>query len=150
VAQGLVFISSGVGGNGKFFVAARPGSAGKGPEEIYRLQQNVPNVPTPVVAGDLLFLWHDRGTVSCHDVATGHQHWRERVGGDYHSSPLAIGDRIFCGSKQGEMIVLAADRQFKVLARNPLGEPCHATPAIAHNRLFVRTETTLLCVGSRK
>jgi hypothetical protein len=45
------------------------------------------------------------------------------------------------------MIVLAADRQFKVLARNPLGEPCHATPAIAHNRLFVRTETELLCVG---
>jgi outer membrane protein assembly factor BamB len=147
VAQGLVFISSGVGGNGKFFVAARPGSEGKGPEEVYRVQQNVPNVPTPVVAGDLLFLWHDRGTVACHDVATGDLHWRERVGGDYHSSPLAIGDRIFCGSRQGEMIVLAADRQFKVLARNPLGEPCHATPAIAHNRLFVRTETELLCVG---
>jgi outer membrane protein assembly factor BamB len=147
VAQGLVFISSGVGGNGKFFVAARPGRRGSGPEEVYRLQQNVPNVPTPVVFGDLLFLWHDRGTVSCHEVATGQQHWRERVGGDYHSSPLAIGERIFCASKQGEMIVLAADRQFKVLARNPLGEPCHATPAIAHNRMYVRTETALLCVG---
>jgi outer membrane protein assembly factor BamB len=147
VAQGLVFISSGVGGNGKFFVAARPGRGGHGPEEVYRLQQNVPNVPTPVVSGDLLFLWHDRGTVTCHDVATGQQHWRERVGGDYHSSPLAIGERIFCASKQGDMVVLAADRQFKVLARNPLGEPCHATPAIAHNRMYVRTETTLLCVG---
>jgi outer membrane protein assembly factor BamB len=149
VAQGLVFISSGVGGNGKFFVAARPGRGRSGPEEVYRLQQNVPNVPTPVVFGDLLFLWHDRGTVSCHDVATGQQHWRERVGGDYHSSPLAIGERIFCASKQGDMIVLSADRQFKVLARNWLGEPCHATPAIAHNRMYVRTETALLSVGER-
>jgi outer membrane protein assembly factor BamB len=147
VSHGLVFVSSGIGGNGKFLVAARPGSGAEGPSEVYRVQVNVPNVPTPVVSGDLLFLWHDRGVVSCHDVATGDQHWRERVGGDYSSSPLAIDGRIFCASRQGEMIVLAADEQFKVLARNPLGEPSHATPAVAHNRLYVRTESTLLCIG---
>jgi outer membrane protein assembly factor BamB len=85
--------------------------------------------------------------VSCLDVSTGREHWRERVGGNYHSSPLAIGKRIFCGSRQGEMVVLAADRDFQVLARNDLGEPIHATPAIAHDRLYVRTESTLLCIG---
>ena len=147
VANGLVFISSGVGGNGKYFVAARPGDAESGPSEVYRLQQSVPNVPTPVVAGDLLILWHDRGVVSCLDVSTGRPHWRERVGGDFHSSPVRIGDRIFCASRGGEMVVLAADRAFRLLARNSLGEPCHATPAVSHNRLFVRTETMLLCVG---
>jgi outer membrane protein assembly factor BamB len=147
VAHGMVLISSGIGGNGKYLVAARPGDSESGPTEVYRLQQNIPNVPTPVVAGDLLFLWHDRGVVSCHDVLTGDQHWRERVGGDYHSSPLTIGERIFCASRQGEMVVLAADAQFKVLARNELGAPCHATPAVAHNRLYVRTESALLCIG---
>jgi hypothetical protein len=45
------------------------------------------------------------------------------------------------------MVVLAADTQFKVLARNELGAPCHATPAVAHNRLYVRTESALLCIG---
>lgn len=147
VANGLVFISSGVGGNGKYLVAARPGTARRGPTEVYRLRQSVPNVPTPVVAGDLLFLWHDRGYVSCYDVSSGRQHFLERVGGNYHSSPLRIGDRIFCASREGEMVVLAADPEFKLLARNSLGEPCHATPAVAHDRLYVRTETTLLCVG---
>ena len=147
VAGGLVFISSGVGGNGKFLVAARPGSAESPPTEAYRLQQSIPNVPTPVVAGDLLFLWHDRGYVSCYDVSTGERHFLERVGGNFHSSPVRIGDRIFCASREGEMVVLAADREFKVLARNTLDEPCHATPAVAHNRLYVRTESTLLCIG---
>jgi outer membrane protein assembly factor BamB len=147
VAQGLVFVSSGVGGNGKFFVAARPGGSHGGPTEVYRVVENVPNVPTPVVVGDLLFLWHDAGRVSCLDVETGKEHWRERVGGNYHSSPLAIGDRIFCGSRQGEMVVLAADREFEELARNDVGEPIHATPAVAHDRLYVRTESTLLCIG---
>ena len=147
VAGGLVFVSCGQGGNGKLLIAARPGSAHHDPQEAYRLQQSIPNVPTPVVAGDLLFLWHDRGVVSCHDVATGRQHWRERIGGDFHSSPVRIGDRIFCASRDGEVVVLAADRKFDLLARNALDEPCHATPAIAHNRLYLRTEATLHCIG---
>jgi outer membrane protein assembly factor BamB len=145
VARGLLFVSCGQGGNGKLLIAARPGDSG--PEEAYRLQQNIPNVPTPVVAGELLFLWHDRGVVSCHDVATGRQHWRERVGGDYHSSPVRVGNRIFCASRGGEVVVLAADRKFQLLARNVLDEPCHATPAVANDRLYIRTEATLVCIG---
>jgi len=153
VANGLVFVSCGQGGNGKLLIAARPGDAAHPPQEVYRLEQNIPNVPTPVVAGDLLFLWHDRGVVSCHDVATGRQHWRERVGGDFHSSPLQIAGRIFCASRDGEVVVLAADQKFKLLARNLLvkdegQEPCHATPAVANGRLYIRTDSTLLCIGN--
>jgi outer membrane protein assembly factor BamB len=146
-AGGMIFVSCGQGGNGKLLIAARPENSPHGPQEAYRLQKSIPNVPTPVVAGDLLFLWHDRGVVSCHDLATGRQHWRERVGGDFHSSPLRIGDRIFCASREGEVVVLAADRTFKLLARNLLDEPVHATPAIAHNRLYVRTTSSLLSIG---
>jgi outer membrane protein assembly factor BamB len=147
VAGGLVFIYSGQGGNGKLLIAVNPGDASHPPKEVYRLQQNIPQVPTPVVAGDLLFLWHDRGTVSCHDVATGRQHWRERIGGDFHSSPVRIGNRIFAASRGGEVVVLAADKDYQLLARNVLDEPVHATPAVAHDRLFVRTESTLYCIG---
>jgi hypothetical protein len=147
VAGGLVFIFSGQGGNGKALVAAQPGDASHPPTEVYRIQQNVPQVPTPVVADDLLFLWHDRGVASCHDVATGKQYWRERIGGDFHSSPVRIGNRIFSASREGQVVVLAADKKFQLLARNVLDEPCHATPAVAHDRLFLRTESTLFCVG---
>jgi outer membrane protein assembly factor BamB len=148
VAGGLVFVSCGQGGNGKLMIAARPGDAQHGPQEVYRLEQNIPNVPTPVVAGDLLFLWHDRGVVSCHDVATGRQLWRERVGGDFHSSPIRIGDRILAASRDGEVVVLAAAPKFELLARNVLDEPCHATPAVVNDRLYIRTESTLFCIGT--
>lgn len=146
-AHGLVYILCGQGGNGKHLIAARPSGAGQPPQEAFRLQQGVPQVPTPIVVGDLLFLWHDRGVVTCCEAATGRQLWRERVGGDFHSSPLAIGDRIFCASKQGEMVVVDAAREYKLLGRNELGGPCIATPAVAHDRLYVRTTTTLLCIG---
>jgi outer membrane protein assembly factor BamB len=148
-AAGLILVSCGSGNNGMHLIAVRPGANGEPPKEVYRLRQGVPNIPTPVVAGDLLFLWHDRGTVSCLDAATGKQHWRERIGGHFHSSPVRLGDRIFGLSKDGEVVVLAADREFKLLARNPLGETCQATPAVAHNRIYYRTENSLICLGER-
>jgi outer membrane protein assembly factor BamB len=130
-------------------IAVRPGAAGEPPQEVYRLRQGVPNIPTPVVAGDLLFVWHDRGTVSCLDAATGKQHWRERVSGKFHSSPVRIANRIFGTSLDGEVFVLAASKDYQLLARNSLGEPCTATPAVADNRIYFRTESSLICLGQR-
>ena len=147
VAAGLVIVSCGSGNNGVLLVALRPGEIGEPPTEAYRLREGVPNIPTPVAAGDMLFLWHDRGTVSCLDAATGEPHWRKRVSGMFHSSPVRIGDRIFGLSKEGEVVVLAADKEYKLLARNSLGERCQATPAVADNRLYYRTESSLVCLG---
>ncbi len=147
VSNGLIFVGCGQGGNGKLLLAARPGSDTAPPTEAYRIKQSVPQVPTPVIAGDLLFVWTDRGVVSCYDVATGKQHWRERIGGDFHCSPIRIGNRILCLSRTGDAIVLAADKSYSLLARNSLNETCAATPAVANHRLFVRTDTSLICIG---
>jgi outer membrane protein assembly factor BamB len=149
VADGKVFVGCGQGGRGKLLLAVRPGDKSSPPQEVYRVSQNMPQVPTPVVAGNLLFVWSDRGIVSCFDVATGKRHWMERIGGDFHSSPVAIGGRIFGFSRQGDAIVLVADKEFKELARNSLDEPVVATPAVANGRLYVRTLETLYCIGDR-
>jgi outer membrane protein assembly factor BamB len=148
VAGGLVLVSCGLVGNGLHLIAVRPAEWGNQPSEVYRIKENVPNVPTPVVAGNLLFLWHDRGTVSCHDLTTGEQHWRQRVGGNFNGSPIRVADKLYAVSGEGEVVVLAADRRFRVLARNRLDEPTSATPAVASGRLFVRTESILLCIGT--
>lgn len=150
VAAGLVVVSCGSGNNGVHLVALRPGTNGAPPTEAYRIRQGVPNIPTPVAAGDLLFVWHDRGTVSCLDAATGQPIWRKRVSGMYHSSPVRVGDRIFGLSKEGEVVVLAADRNYKLLARNSLGERCQATPAVADGRIYYRTEASIICLGEPK
>lgn len=148
VAAGLIMVSCGSGNNGLHLIAVRPGVGGEPPHEEYRLRQGVPNIPTPVVAGDLMFMWHDRGTVSCLDAATGKEYWRERIGGKFHSSPVRIGDRIFGLSKDGEVVVIAAAKEYKLLAKNQLNEPTQATPAVADNRLYYRTESSLICVGN--
>jgi hypothetical protein len=66
----------------------------------------------------------------------------------FHSSPVRIGNRIFGLSKDGDVTVLAADREYKSLAHNSLGEPCQATPAVADGRIYYRTDASLICLGA--
>ena len=143
----VIFGSCGSGGGGNYVVAVRPGSDGRAPEEAYRVTTAAPYVPTPVAAGDLVFLWSDGGVVTCIDAPTGEVHWRQRVGGNYSGSPIRVGKRIFAISDAGDVIVLAADAEYKQLARNPLGAPSRATPAVAGGRMFLRTYSSLICVA---
>jgi outer membrane protein assembly factor BamB len=130
-------------------VAVRPyPAAGKGPPPtLYRMERTPPLVPTPLVKDDMLFLWNDRGIVTCVNVSTGEKYWSERVPGSYYASPVCAGRGLYGVSREGDVIVLAAAKRFQLLARNPLGEASHSTPAIAGNRMFVRTFSYLLCVG---
>src|SRR6185503_6136836 len=58
--------------------------------EVYRVDKGAPLSTTPLVARGCLFLWSDSGIVTCVDAATGEFAWRNRVGGTYYSSPIAV------------------------------------------------------------
>jgi outer membrane protein assembly factor BamB len=50
----------------------------------------------------------------------------------------------------GDVHVFRAGVTFDRLATNSLGEPCLATPAIAHDALYVRTTSHLFCLAKTK
>jgi outer membrane protein assembly factor BamB len=110
----------------------------------------VPLVPSFVVKDDLLFLWADNGVVTCLDAPTGKVHWQERVGHSCYSSPVWIEGRLYGISKHGEVIVLAASKEFQELGRVDLKEKTFATPAIANGVMYLRTESRLLSLGKAK
>lgn len=141
VTSGMVFGSNGAGTAGKYLVAARLGVPEQDvrPEVLYRIEKAAPYVVTPVAKWPLVFLWNDRGVVTCIDGPTGKVHWRERVGGDYLGSPIRVGNRIYCIANSGEIVVLAAADQFELLARIDLGEPSRSTPVPAGDVMYLRT-----------
>jgi outer membrane protein assembly factor BamB len=149
LAAGLVIGSCGSGGGGNYVVAVRPGDAGGGkpPERAYEVRRSAAYVPTSVCVGDLLFLWSDAGVVSCVVAATGEVKWQERVGGDFYGSPVCVDGRLFCASTTGDVVVVRAGERFELLAKNPLGEQVHSTPAVAGGRMFIRTVRQLICIG---
>jgi outer membrane protein assembly factor BamB len=152
VAGELVLGTCGYLGKGNHTVAVRPlGEADAGQaEEVYRVERGAPLTTTPLVVGELLFLWSDDGIVSCADAGNGRVHWQKRVGGTYYASPVCAGKHVYCTSVEGEVVVLAAAAKFAELARVPLGEPSNATPAMARGKMFLRTESKLRAISSAK
>ena len=114
------------------------------------MRRSAPYVPTSICVGDLLFLWSDGGILSCVDAPTGTVKWQERVGGNYYGSPVCVDGRLFCVSTSGEVVVVAARDKFEVLARNPLGEQTHSTPAVTDGRMFIHTSRHLVSIGGKK
>jgi outer membrane protein assembly factor BamB len=151
IAGAMIFATNGAGTSGKYLVAARPGIPEQGvpPEELYRIKEAVPYVPTPVARWPLVFLWSDRGVATCIDGPTGKVHWRERVGGEYLCSPVCVGQAIYGNAKNGEMVVLAAADKYEVLARIDLGEPTNSTPAVADGVMYLRTLSHLMALGGK-
>ena len=145
---GVVIASCGEGPGGHWITAVKPGSGGAKPDVVYKISKMSPYVPTPIVKGNLLFFWADGGTVTCARADSGAMVWQERVGGSYFGSPVCAGDKLYCVSKRGEVVVIAAAEKFELLARNELGEKSHATPAVANGRMYVRTYGKLFCIGA--
>ncbi len=148
VAGDLVIGSSGARAGERRVVAVRPISTGGkfSVEEVYTVTKSSPHVPTPIVYEDKLYLWNDLGIVSCLDVKTGKTVWAGRVRGNFFGSPICIGGKLYCVSARGDVAVLSTGDSFELLARNSLGERSLSTPAVSGGKLFVRTDSTLVCV----
>jgi len=146
---GLVIAGCGAGFRATRYVAVRPDGEGRKPTVVYELNRALPLVPTPLVKDGRLYLWTDDGVVSCLRVADGGLVWRERVDGSYYGSPVWVDHRLYCISREGDVVVLADGDRFEVLARVALGEPSSATPAIAGGVMYLRTRTRLFSLGGK-
>ena len=82
------------------------------------------------------------------DARTGRQHYRERLAGggaNYSASAVAADGKVYFTSECGDVHVLQDGDEYRLLASNLMNEICMATPAIADDRLFIRTRSRLYC-----
>jgi outer membrane protein assembly factor BamB len=150
VAGNLVIGTCGAGGGGHYVSAVRLGGSGDVTDThvAYTIREKAPYCPTPLVVGDRLYLISDDGVAGAFEASTGRAIWSGRVGGTFYGAPILIDGKIYANSKEGQTAVWEAADAFKVLARNPLGEGSHTAPAVDGGRLYLRTFTHLVCVGS--
>ncbi len=145
LAAGKIFGSTGSGGGGNYVVAIDMSGT---PKVAYTIDRQAPYVPTPVARGDLLFLFSDKGIVTCVDADSGKVHWKKRVNAAFSGSPIRVKDKLYCITESGEVLVLAAEKEFRELGRNALGERSRATPAVCNGRMLLRTYSHLYCLGN--
>ncbi len=107
-------------------------------------------LPSPLCYGDYIYLPGDRNFVTCLEARTGVQVWKERLGEQFHASPVGAGGRVYIATKEGSVKVLRAGPSFDLLADNVMGEQIIASPAISNGQIFLRGEKHLFCIGDPK
>jgi len=150
IADGLVFTSGGWGGK-ETIKAFKLGPQGDLKESnlAWEQRKGMPKVPSMVYVKPHLFAITDGGIATCMKAASGEIVWQERVGGNFSASPIAANGRIYFVGDNGDTTLIEAGPTFKILAKNSLNEKLQASPALAHNQLFIRTEKHLFCIGKR-
>ncbi|MFM8572326.1 MAG: PQQ-binding-like beta-propeller repeat protein [Pirellula sp.] len=108
-------------------------------QERFRIQRAAPYVPTPVALGDLLFLWSDAGIVSCVRLEDGQVLWSERIGGNFFSSPILLGNRLVNVSDAGNVTVLGATDKFEKIATLSIDATVRSTLVANQDTLLLRT-----------
>jgi outer membrane protein assembly factor BamB len=127
--------------------AIRLAGNGKPPLRVWISRKPGPQEPSLLYYRGLLYALMDNGVLVCLDGKTGEEVYRQRLGGDCNSSPIASDGRIYASNNDGTTFVVQAGREFGLLAKNELGERITASPAISGNELIYRTNSHLYCIG---
>jgi outer membrane protein assembly factor BamB len=111
--------------------------------------QSTPDTPCPVLWKDLIFLVTDDGFAQCRDAKTGELKWKERLQGNFKSSPLAAEGKVYFLNLAGQCTVVAASAKFEKLAENRIDDGTPASLAVSDGRLYLRGKNALYCIGAK-
>jgi outer membrane protein assembly factor BamB len=136
-------------------LAVRAGGRGDVTESrvLWRYRKSLPNVPSPLLYRNVIYLVKDGGVATTLNPKTGEVYKQARLTGaldHYWASPVAGDGKVYMLSQAGKLTVLKAGAEWETLAVNDLDDDCFATPAIADSRLYVRTRNALYCFGKKE
>lgn len=149
--EGVVFMLNGLQGD---FYAVRPG--GQGEVTSSHMAWHTPrkagrDQPSPIVAGGVVIVVSKEGVGIGYDEKTGRELWRDRLGGEFMSSPIAANGLVYFQSNSGETFVIQPGEKLDVVARNALpasgDEIFRASLTPSRGQMFSRSNKTLYCLG---
>ena len=113
----------------------------------WRQPTRAPYVSSLLLYRGLLYMATENGILTITDPDTGDPVTRTRLNGVYTASPVAADGHVYLVNEDGETVVLEAGPDARVVSRNALGERALASPAIAHGRIYIRTDQHLFAIG---
>ncbi len=146
------FLTSGFRGSAVLAIAlGREGDLTGSDAIRWSRAKNTPYVPSPLLAGGLLYLVTGNNPVlTCLDAKTGEPGFDgvrlEGLSGIY-ASPTAAAGKVYVVGRNGVCVVLKLGKTVEILATNRLDDKTDASPAMVGNEIFLRGRQHLYCIG---
>ena len=153
--EGLLYIN---GGRGRALYAIRPGATGdislkEGQTTNEFIVWSQPRggtyLPSSVAYQGYIYTLTETGILNRFDAKTGKQTYKTRIdpaATNFTTSPWAYNGKLFCLSEEGQTFVVTTGEEFKLSHVNELDDFVQASPALAGERLLIRTEHKLYSI----
>ena len=147
---GIVYCDNGRGGPG---VAIEPTGTGDvtNSHVKWRIDLVPEGIGSPVIADGLVYRLHRPNVLKCWQASDGKEVYAQRLDGlsTTWASPIVDAAGRLYVANAGLSYVIQTGREYQLLATNDLGDPNHASPAVAGDKLILVGAKSVYCIGAR-
>ena len=105
---------------------------------------------TVAVKDGLVYASDVAGYLHCLDQKTGKPYWVHDMLAAVWGSPTWIDGKVYLGDEDGDVIVIEAGKELKVIAEMNMENAVYSTPVAANGVLYLNNRTTLFALEEKK
>ena len=158
VANGYIYLNSAHGKYSPIFVVSpeATGNITLAPDSTrnqfikWSVKRGGAYMQTPLIYQGFLYNLQVNGILTCYDALTSEIKYKESLKEAFSASGIAADGKLYFSSEEGNIYVVKAGPEFKLIVKNSMKDVCMATPAISGNAIFFRTQHFLIAVESKK
>jgi outer membrane protein assembly factor BamB len=151
--NGLVFINSGwIFEDNKPFWSRQFAVDPSGKGDVtkthtkWMYEDDVPQIATPVIVDGLMYMVHDRGMVTCLNTKTAEVIWKEKLKGNFNSSPIYAAGNIYFTNVKGVCTIIKPGTSFEKVAENDIEGTVKAVPVFVGDKMILRSDKFLYLI----
>ncbi|MCK5731273.1 MAG: PQQ-binding-like beta-propeller repeat protein [Draconibacterium sp.] len=114
--------------------------------EIWSLDLEEHSASTPAISEGLIYVTDCGKKLHCADAETGERFWTHNLNKDSWSSALVADNKVYVGSRGGDIWIIEEGKTLNVLNYAKLDSPIHSTPTAANGVLYISTMNKLYAI----
>ena len=104
-------------------------------------------ISTAAIHDGVVYISDFSGFLHALDAETGKEYWTHDMLAAIWGSPTVIGDKVYLGDEDGDVAVLQAGKEKKLISEINMGSSVYCTPVAANGTLFIANRNQLFAIS---
>ena len=133
---------------GKETLVLSPSSGNKVPVPQWKSNKLVGGYASPLVHKGKVYGLSSIG-LNVFEAKDGKEVAQVRMKGPFSGSPIIAGNHLYLINEEGSAFVVSLGEKTELIATNEIKDTIQCTPAVSGGKIFLRSDSTLYCIGSK-
>lgn len=107
------------------------------------------SISTGAIYDGILYYSDFSGFLHALDAKTGNPHWTHDMLAAVWGSPMVIDGKVYLGDEDGDVVVMQAGKEKKLIAEMNMGSSVYSTPVPANGSLFIMNRNQLWAIAEK-